>query len=237
MYRHQHTGAPLAVHFKEEMNFFQLTDSRLLWIKTDDISLNYSLTRKLQSTIEISRIACHAFRNHIPCMAYVIQLAYCAFMSTLGVKHRTKCWEAQQRNQLFRENKCIEMWKSQWLWNVANARINKLSAMKPGLEQIMEKLCISRYVERPGTDLPVTTYGGCIDYSDTKWWQRALSLPEIHSENFSNTKDGSKVMVELDGEVDWLSVPNRRIYLRVAQVGKIHSLHPAPHNWGCIVRD
>jgi hypothetical protein len=40
--------------------------------------------------------------------------------------------------------------------------------MKPGLEQIMEKLCISRYVERPGTDLPVTTYGGCIDYSDTR---------------------------------------------------------------------
>jgi hypothetical protein len=83
----------------------------------------------------------------------------------------------------------------------------------------------------------VTTYGGCIDYSDTRWWQQALSLPEIHSENCSNTKDGSKVMVELDGEVDWLSVPNRRIYLQVAQVAKIYSLHPAPHNSGCIDRD
>jgi len=65
---------------------FELTDGCLLGIRTDNGSSNYSMTRELQSTVEASGIEWPALRNHIPCMAHVIQLALGAFMSSLGVK-------------------------------------------------------------------------------------------------------------------------------------------------------
>jgi len=68
------------------LDHFELTDGRLLGITTDNASSNYSMTRELQSTLEASGIEWPALRNHIPCMAHVIQLALGAFMSSLGVK-------------------------------------------------------------------------------------------------------------------------------------------------------
>ena len=66
-----------------------------------------------------------------------------AFMSSLGVKGRTKSWEAHERNQQFGENESIDIGKSQRLRKEGNARINKVSAMKPGLAKIIEKVRIS----------------------------------------------------------------------------------------------
>jgi len=86
----QHTGARLAVHLKEMLDRFELTDGRLLGITTDNASSNYTMTRELQSTIEASGIEWSALRNHIPCMAHVIQLASGTFMSSLGVQGSTK---------------------------------------------------------------------------------------------------------------------------------------------------
>jgi len=65
----------------------------------DIASSNYSMTHELYSTLEASGIEWPALRNHIPCMAHVIQLAVGAFMSTLSVKDRTKSWEAYEHDE------------------------------------------------------------------------------------------------------------------------------------------
>jgi hypothetical protein len=122
---------------------FELTDGRLFGITTDIASSNYSMTRELQLTLESSGIEWPTLRNHILCMVHVIQLALGAFMSSLGVKGRTKSWEAHERNQQFGENENIEIGKSQRLRKEGNARINKVLAMRPGLAKIIEKVRIS----------------------------------------------------------------------------------------------
>jgi len=66
-------------------------------------------------------------------MAHIIQLALGAFTSSLGVKGRTKPWEAHERDQQFGENESIDIGKSQRLRKEGNARINKVSAIRPGL--------------------------------------------------------------------------------------------------------
>jgi len=76
-------------------------------------------------------------------MAHVIQLALGAFMSSLGVKGRTKSCEAHERDQQFGENASMDIGKSRRLRKEGNARINKVSAMKPGLAKIIEKVRIS----------------------------------------------------------------------------------------------
>ena len=119
---------------------FELTDGRVIGITTDNASSNYSMTRKLQSAYEASRIEWPALRNHIPCMAHVIQLAVGPFMNSLSVKGRTNSWEAHERDQQFGENESIDGGKSQRLRKEGNARINKVSAMKPGLAKIIEKV-------------------------------------------------------------------------------------------------
>jgi len=135
----QHTGARLAVHFKDVLDRFELTDGRLLSITTDNASSNYSMTCELHSTLEASGIEWPALRNHIPCMVHIIQLALGAFMSSLGVKGWTKSWEAHERDQQFGENESIDIGKIQRLRKEGNARINKVSAMRPGLARIIEK--------------------------------------------------------------------------------------------------
>jgi len=101
------------------------------------------MTRELQSTLEASGVEWPELRNHIPRMAPVIQLALGAFMSSLGVKGCTKSWEAYERKQQFRENESIDIGKSQRLRKVPNARINKVSATRPGLAKIIETVRIS----------------------------------------------------------------------------------------------
>jgi len=64
-------------------------------------------------------------------------------MSSLGVKGRIKSWEAHEHDQQFGENESIDIGKSQRLRKEGNARINKVSAMRPGLAKIIEKVCIS----------------------------------------------------------------------------------------------
>jgi len=128
---------------KDVLDRFELTNGRLLGITTDNASSNYLMIRELQSTLEASGIEWPALRNHIPCMAHVIQLALGAFMSSLGVKGRTKSWDAHEHDQQFGENESMDTGKRQRLRKEGNARINKVSAMEPGLAKISEKVCIS----------------------------------------------------------------------------------------------
>jgi hypothetical protein len=121
----------------------ELTDGHLLGITTNDTSSNNSMTRKLQSTLEASGIEWPALWNHIPCMMHVKQLALGAFISCLGVKGRTKSWEAYEHEQQCGENESIDIGKSQRLQKEGNVRINTVSAMRPGLAKIIEKVRIS----------------------------------------------------------------------------------------------
>jgi len=64
-------------------------------------------------------------------------------MSSLGVKGCAKSWEAHERDQQFGENESIDIGKSQRLRKEGNARINTVSATRPGLAKIIEKVRIS----------------------------------------------------------------------------------------------
>jgi hypothetical protein len=87
------------------------------------------------------------------CMAYVIQLALRAFMSSLGGTGHIMYCETLEHDQQFGENETIYIGESQRLQHEGNARINKVSAMRPGLAKIIQKVHISTYFECPETDL------------------------------------------------------------------------------------
>jgi len=100
----QQMGARLAGHLKDVLDCFELTDCGLLGLTTNNASLNYSMMPELQTTIEASGNEWPALRNHITCVAHIIQITLGAFRSSLGVNRHTKSWEAHERNQQFGEN-------------------------------------------------------------------------------------------------------------------------------------
>jgi len=208
----------------------ELTDSRLLGIMTDNASSHYSMTRELQSTLEASAIMWPAVRNHIPCMARVIQLALGAFMSSLGVKGHTKSWEAHERDQQFGENESIDIGKSQRRWKEGNATINKVSAMKQGLAKIIEKVRISWYFESPEIDLHIAENACCIDYAGT-WSSKPVQWLSNSQSSHRCTPDYEcKVMLELNTGVARACLPITGIHTRVAPKSYIHSLPVTFHN-------
>jgi hypothetical protein len=99
-------------------------------------------------------------------MAHVIQLDLGAFMSSLGAKGRTMSWEAHEHDQQFGQNESTDIGKSQRLRKEANARINKVAAMRPGLAKIIEKVHISTYFESTEADLYIAENACYIDYTD-----------------------------------------------------------------------
>jgi len=174
------------------------------------------MTRKLQSALEDSRIEWPAFKNHIPCMAHVIQLAVGAFMSSLDVKGLTKFWEAHEHNQQFGQNESIDIRKSQRLRNEGKVWISKLSAMRPGLAKIMEKVLISRYFESPETDHHKAENAYCIDYTDTWSSKRVHWLSKYHSQQRSTTDYGCEDSLKVDTTFAWASLSIMRIHPQVA---------------------
>ena len=94
------------IHLKKVLDHFELTNGRLLGILTVNPSSTYLMTRYVQSALETSGMEWPAMRNHIPCMAHIIQLALGAFMSSFGVKGRTKSWESHECDQQCTENVC-----------------------------------------------------------------------------------------------------------------------------------
>jgi len=100
-------------------------------------------------------------------MAHVILLALGVFKSSLGEKGCTLSWQTHQRNQQFGENESINIGKSKRPRQEGNPRINKVSAMRPGLAKIIEKVPTSRYFEIPETDLHIPENAWCMDYALT----------------------------------------------------------------------
>jgi len=80
-------------------------------------------------------------------MAHVMQLALGAFMTNLIVKGCTMSWEAHERDQQFGENRSTDVGKSHRLQTEGSARIDKVSAMRPGLAKIIEKVRIPRHLK------------------------------------------------------------------------------------------
>jgi enterochelin esterase-like enzyme len=72
-----------------------------------------------------------------------------------GCKRWTKSWEAHERDQQFGENESTDIRKSHRLRKLGNATINKVSAMRPVLAKIIEKVHISTYYESADTDLHI----------------------------------------------------------------------------------
>jgi len=128
-----------------------------------------------------------AMRNHIPCMPHVIKLALGAFMSNLGIQGRTRSWEAHERNQPFGQNESTNIGKSQRPWTEGNARINKVSAMLPGLAKIIEKVRIWRHFRRPEIGIHIAENACGIDHTDTRSSIRVHWLWKSQSMNCSTT--------------------------------------------------
>jgi len=190
------------------------------------------MTRELQSTLEASGIEWPALRNHIPCMANIIQLALGAFMSSLSVKGRTKSWEAHERDQQFGENESIDGRKSQRLWKEGNARINMMSAMKPGLAKIIEKVRISWYFESPEADLHIAENACCINYANTWSPKRVHWLSKWQSPHYSTSDYGCEDTLKLYTGVARARLPRTGIHMRVASKSKIQWILAGIHNSG-----
>jgi len=197
----QHGGALGARHLKEVLDHFELTDGPVVGITTDNASSNYLMTRELQTSLEASGIEWPALRNHIPCVAHVIQLTLGAFISSLGVKGHTKSWEAHERDQQFGENESTDIGKSQRLRKEGNGRINKMSAMRSGLAKTIEKVRISRYFESPDSDLHIAENACCSDYADTWSSKRVHCLSICESPHRSTTYYGCEERLELNAAV------------------------------------
>jgi len=170
--------------------------------------------------------------NHIPCMAHIIQLASGAFMSSLSVKGRTKSWEAHERDQQFGENESIDIGKSQRLRKEGNARINKVSAMKPGLAKIIAKVRISWYFGSPEADLHIAENACCINYADTWSPKRVHWLSKWQSPHCPTSYNGCEDTLELYTGFTGANLPLTGIHLRVASKPKIRLISAIIHNSG-----
>jgi len=190
------------------------------------------MTHELQSTLEASGIEWPALRNHIPCRAHIIQLALGAFMSSLGVKGRTKSWEAHERDQQFDENESIDIGKSQRLQKEGNARINKVSAMRPGLANIIEKVRISWYFESPEADLHKAENACSINYANTWSPKQVYWLSDSQSADCSTSDYGCEDTLELYSGVSRARLLLTGIHPRVASEPKIHWISATIHNSG-----
>jgi len=100
-------------------------------------------------------------------MAHIIRLPLGSFMFNPGVTGCTKSWEAHDQQKQFGEEESTAIGKSQRLRKEGDARINKVSAMRPALAKIIETVHISSHFERPETDLRIAENTCCIDYANT----------------------------------------------------------------------
>jgi len=106
--------------------------------------------------------------------------------------------------------------KSQRLQNEGNARINKVSAMRPGLAKIIEKVRISTYFQTSENDFHKAENACWIDCADT-WTSKQFDwLSKYQSPDRSNTHYGCEDTLELVSAVAQAHLPIAWIHNRVA---------------------
>jgi len=173
-------------------------------------------------------------RNHILCKASVILVALPAFMSSPRVTGCTKSSVAHECDQQFGRNENTDIGKSQRLLKEGNARINKVSAMRPGLAKIIHKVGISSIFECSDTDLHRAENGFCINYTDrwsSKWvhWHLKSQIP-----NCSTTHCEWENTLEFYPGVAEVMRLITRIHLREAWQSTIQRLPATEYNTGCM---
>jgi len=104
--------------------------------------------------------------------------------------------------------------------------------MRPGLANIIAKVCFSRHFEWPETDIHIAENVCCIEYADTWSSKHVHWLSNSQSTNRITTYYGCENTVELDTEVGWVSLPSTRIHPQVAWKSKIQQLPDTLHNSG-----
>jgi len=132
--------------------------------------------------------------------------------------------EAHEHDQQFGDNESIDIGKSQRLHKVGNPRINKVSAIRPGLAKIIEKVRSCRYFESPETNLHIAANACCVDYTDTLLSKQDHSLSKSQRVNCGTTNHGCEDMVELVTGVAWVILPITRNHPPVAAESKIQWL-------------
>jgi len=192
------------------------------------------MTREFQTVLESSGIEQTALRNHTPCMVHVIRLPLGEFKSSLRVQGRTKSWEAHERAQQSGENDSTEIGKSQRLWKQGNGRINKVSAMRPGLAKTIEKVRNSRYFESPETDLHIAENTCWIDYADTWSSKRVHSISQSQSPHHSTTHYWCEDKLKLDSGIARVRLPITWIHGGVAEEPKIQLSLATHHHTGWV---
>jgi len=100
-------------------------------------------------------------------MLNVIQLALGVLMSSLGVEGHTRSCEWCERDQQDGGHECANIGMSKTVWEEGNARLNKLSAMRPSHAKLIHNVHITTRFERPETDLDVAKSACWIYYEDT----------------------------------------------------------------------
>jgi len=216
----------------EDLDHCKLTDSCFLGIMTGNACSKYLITQELQSTLDASGIETPAMRNHILWMAHCTQLAWGTFMCSHSSNGCKEAWEAHECNPKFGHNARPAIVKSQRLWKDGNARINKVSAMRPGLAKIIGKVHISRHFESPETDLHIAEDAWWIDYAESWWSRRVHWLSKSQSTKRSSTYYGYGHIGEFNIRVASASIPITRIHLHGAQKSKIQWLPATHHNTG-----
>jgi len=188
------------------------------------------MTHELQSTLEACEIVWPALRNHIPCMAHVRQMPLSAFMSGPGVTGHTKYCEAHERDQRFAENETIGIGKNQWLLKEGNDRIEWVSAMRPGLAKIIQKVRISWYFESPEFDVHIAGNACGIHYADTWLSKQVHQVSKSHIPHHCTSDDGYEDPLERYTGGARAHLPIMGLYTRVASKSKIQLLQVTLYN-------
>jgi hypothetical protein len=136
-------------------------------------------------------------------------------MRSLGVKGRTKTWEAHERNEQFGENESTDIGKCQRHRKQGNARIKKESAIRPGYAKKIEKVCISTYFERAETDRHIAENARCHDSTDTWTSKQVHSRSKSQRADHSTTHYGCEDALELETGVVRARLPIVLIHTRV----------------------
>jgi len=103
-----------------------------------------------------------------------------------------------------------------------NARINKVSAMRPGLAKIIEKVHISWYFESLETDLHMAENACCIDYAETWSSKQVYWLSKSQSPHCGTSDYRCEDTLELYTGVTRAGLLITGIHTWVATKSKMH---------------
>ena len=153
-----------------------------------------------------------------------------------GIDEQSQCnWPHQALGSPWAQSAIWREWKHRHregsqTSKEGNARINKVSAMKPGLAKIIEKVRISRYFASSETHHHMVENACSIDYADTWSSKRVHWLSLRRSSDRGITDYGCEDTTALNTGVARVRPPVKGIHMCVAPKSKIHWFPATFHN-------